>query len=50
MEAYAKEEGCHGPAPYPPEFRREVIRLMPASDEECPIPKVIPVRFIDGTK
>jgi transposase len=27
-------------APYPPEFRREAIRLVRASDEERPIPKV----------
>lgn len=26
--------------PYPPEFRREAIRLVRASDEERPIPKV----------
>jgi transposase len=26
--------------PYPPEFRREAIRLVRASDEEHPIPKV----------
>jgi transposase len=27
-------------APYPPEFRREAIRLVRASDEDHPIPKV----------
>jgi transposase len=27
-------------SPYPPEFRREAIRLVRASDEEHPIPKV----------
>jgi transposase len=26
--------------PYPPEFRREAIRLVRASDEDKPIPKV----------
>jgi transposase len=26
--------------PYPPEFRREAIRLVRASDEEPPIPRV----------
>ena len=26
--------------PYPPEFRREAIRLVHTSDEEHPIPKV----------
>lgn len=26
--------------PYPPEFRREAIRLVRASDEEHPVPKV----------
>lgn len=26
--------------PYPPEFRREAIRLVRASDEEHPIPKI----------
>jgi transposase-like protein len=26
--------------PYPPEFRREAIRLVRTSDEEHPIPKV----------
>lgn len=27
-------------SPYPPEFRREAIRLVRASDEEHPIPRV----------
>jgi transposase len=26
--------------PYPPEFRREAIRLVRASDEEHPIPRI----------
>ena len=28
--------------PYPPEFRREAIRLVRASDEEHPIPRIAP--------
>ncbi len=28
--------------PYSPEFRREAIRLVRASDEEHPIPKIAP--------
>jgi transposase len=27
---------------YPPEFRREAIRLVRASDEEHPIPRIAP--------
>ena len=35
---------------YPPEFRREVIRLVRASDQEHPIPGIAPeIGVSDGT-
>jgi transposase len=35
---------------YPPEFRREAIRLLRASDEEHPIPRIVrQIGISDGT-
>ncbi len=42
MEVRTKRRKCaeRTRAPYPPEFRREAIRLVRASEEDRPIPKV----------